>query len=349
MQITAVPVRDFSELGRVWRELEARDAAPPFFRGWTWTGCLAEERFPDPLLLRATDAGELVGLAIFNRRAGRLCLGESGDAALDAPFVEHNGPLLHPRHRSVDLVADLLRTALAQPGVRRLVLGGVDAAVLAAAPGVRLRAQERAAPWVDLDAVRGGCGDHLSSLSANARYQLRRSFRALAQPDLRSAETLETALEWLEDLMRLHELRWRASGKPGAFATPWLRRFHRELVSRGHPRGEVEVLRLAAAGEIHGYLYNFRHGGRTIAYQSGMAATPSGSHGKPGLTAHALAIQLAIDRGDAAYDFLAGAHRYKSSLANAVDALHWAEYVPSRSVVGIGLRAARAIGLLPGR
>jgi CelD/BcsL family acetyltransferase involved in cellulose biosynthesis len=88
------PVRCFAELGSAWRSLEAEAADLSFFQSWTWVGCLAEERYPDPVLLRAERGGRVLGMALFNRRRGRLCLAESGDAAIDAPFIEHNGPLL---------------------------------------------------------------------------------------------------------------------------------------------------------------------------------------------------------------------------------------------------------------
>ena len=65
--IALVPVTDFAALGDRWRALEAQ-ADCSFFQSWTWTGCLAEERFPDPVLLEARQDGETVALALFNRR-----------------------------------------------------------------------------------------------------------------------------------------------------------------------------------------------------------------------------------------------------------------------------------------
>lgn len=53
-------VTDWAEPGKRWRELEAR-ANCSFFQSWTWTGCLAEERFPDPVLLQAEREGASLG------------------------------------------------------------------------------------------------------------------------------------------------------------------------------------------------------------------------------------------------------------------------------------------------
>ena len=87
---------DFAELGRRWSDLESRSACS-FFLSWTWTGCLIEERFPNPVLVEAIDDGRTVALALFNRtrRWGVpvLWLHESGDPALDCPWIEQNGVL----------------------------------------------------------------------------------------------------------------------------------------------------------------------------------------------------------------------------------------------------------------
>ena len=47
--------------------------------------------------------------------------------------------------------------------------------------------------------------------------------------------------------------------------------------------------------------------------------------------------------GVAAYDLLAGNHRYKTSLANGVAALHWIEVLPPASLPGLLHRARAAL------
>ena len=65
IQVRLSGIADISALETRWRALEAR-AEASFFQTWTWTGCLAAERFPDPVLAEATEDGETVGLALFN-------------------------------------------------------------------------------------------------------------------------------------------------------------------------------------------------------------------------------------------------------------------------------------------
>jgi CelD/BcsL family acetyltransferase involved in cellulose biosynthesis len=222
----------------------------------------------------------------------------------------------------------------------------VDAAHVAAARqagAVRLLRQSPA-PWLDLTAL--GQGGLPAALSANTRYQLRRSDRAYAARGpirVDRAATLAEAEDFLDALAVLHQATWTARGKPGAFANPFFRVFHRALLARALPRGEAEVLRIAAGAAAIGYLYNFRHRGRVLAYQSGFDYAAAGPHQKPGLTCHHAAIALCRREGAVAYDFLAGGDRYKTSLANATTALFWLDLAPRLSLRGAAYWAERFI------
>jgi len=339
VRIHQTRIESFATLGEEWRALEARLPEASVFQGWSWVGCLAHERYPDPVLLRAESGGRTVGLALFNRAGGRLCLAESGEAALDAPFIEHNAPLAAP-----EAVAPLLDAAWRLRGMRRLVLNGVAPAVLEAAGGVAWRRQKREAPFLDLAAVRAAGGDPLALCSANTRQQIRRSDRAYATRGALRIEVASTpaeALGFFDALLPLHAATWQARGRPGAFATPFLQRFHRALIAEAVPRGEVWMTRVQAGAEVLGVLYNLRRGGRLSAYQSGLDHAGAGRHEKPGLTSHALAIGHAVAAGEAVYDFLAGADRYKLSLASGSAPLWWAELVRPWSLAGVAARLRR--------
>lgn len=341
LRITVAPLPDPAGLAAAWRMLEDR-APASFFQSWSWVGCRAAARFPDAVLLRAEQSGETVGLALGNRRDGALWLGESGDPALDAVYVEHNGLLLTRAAGAAR--SDCLRALLGVTG--RVRLSGTDAAHLAAARAVgavRLRRQH-AAPFVDFAALRGA---FLESLSANTRYQLRRSDRAYAAAGplrVDAATTLAEAEAFLDALAALHQATWTARGAPGAFANPAFAVFHRELLARALPRGEAELLRVAAGPRVIGYLYNFRHRGRVLAYQSGFDYPGAGRHEKPGLTCHHAAIERARRDGMAAYDFLAGGDRYKTSFANADAALYWLDVARRLSPRGLAYRLGRMLG-----
>lgn len=327
------PVADLAALGAEWRAFEAK-ADGSFFQSWTWTGCLADARFSDPCLLRVTQAGRVVALGLFNRRRnlwGRaeFRLGESGDPGWDAVFIEENGLLLA---REVAAQRDeVIAAGLAAFGGARVILSGVDEAHLRAA-GRRGSAREiRPAPFIDLVgevAPPSGApsGGFLAGCSANTRQQLRRSARSYAARgaiSLRRAATVAEAHACLDALATLHQQSWTKRGKPGAFANPRFRQFHRELIARGHPRGEIDLLCLSAGEEVFAYLYQFLWRGQVASYQSGFDFAGARRHEKPGLTAHHLAIEHYAAKGARCYDFLAGAARYKKSLANNERIMYW--------------------------
>src|SRR6188472_920095 len=117
VRITVSEVREWVAVEAAWRTLETQ-TQPSFFQSWTWVGCLADERFPEPILLRAERDGRTVGLALLNRVRGwfgteRLLLNESGNPALDSVYVEHNGVLL--ARDAADLLPACLHAMLTAP------------------------------------------------------------------------------------------------------------------------------------------------------------------------------------------------------------------------------------------
>jgi CelD/BcsL family acetyltransferase involved in cellulose biosynthesis len=325
---------DWATLEAEWRALESQ-ADGSFFQSWTWVGCRVRERFTDPFLLRATEAGRVVGLALLNRvghPAARrvlptLRLHETGRETEDSVFVEHNGPLL--ARGCPHLMQPMLARALR---LGRLVLSGVgdDVRDAAAAVGRCTIAASRPAPYLRLAGASEA--DWLAGRGASTRYQLRRSrrrYEAAGKLVLRRAADASEGLSFLTELAALHQAVWEARGLGGAFAEPAFTAFHQALIARGLPRGEVELLRLSAAGDdrqvVVGYLYNFRWRNIVYTYQGGFDYAAAGPHQVPGLTCHHLAIEAAIADGGRVYDFLAGEARYKRSLASDETMLHWLE------------------------
>ncbi len=357
--ITLSRVEDFAAIGERWRRLEARSDCS-FFQSWTWTGCLVEERFPDPVLVEATEAGETVALALFNRRQHRfgadtLLLGETGIAALDRPYIEDNG-VLCIAGRAAELTTACLQAARfgrldgrrPWPG-RRLVISGIDDAALAATRlvvGSTWVSHSEPAPYVEILQPERENDDYLARRSANTRQQLRRSDRSYADFGslrLQRAGSLAEAHRFLDEMAKLHQASWVARGQPGCFADPFFGRFHHALIERGLPRGEIDLLRIAAGPQVIGILYNFRFRGRMLAYQSGFDYAGSDRRRKPGLTCHHQAIQFCAGEAITVYDFLAGGDRYKYSLADGVRTQHWVELAAGWSAQGLWRRAKRRL------
>ncbi len=316
-RITVEPIGNPHTLAQRWQAVESR-ADAGFFRSWTLLGCLAEQRFAQARLLAVTQDGADVALALLGAGRHRTWLNQTGDAIQDGIFIEHNG-LLAVRGAGVD-IAGALRVAR---GRGRLVLSGVDDATLAAAAraGALQVEQSRWAPAVRLDQLGR---PYLETLSANARAQIRRSMR-LYGPELTlvRAGTLEAALASFAEMVELHQESWRRRRQPGAFAEPAMRLFHAALIARAWPRGEADLLRITAGGQHVGTLYNFVQDGVASSYQSGFAPTED-ARLKPGLVCHTLAIAHYAALGARVYDLLGGAERYKLTLAQGGQMLHWA-------------------------
>jgi len=332
--IAIVPLMDFPSLAESWLELERR-ADCSFFQSWAWTGCLADERFAEPWLLSARRGDDLVALGLFNRgprprwRLGRpLLLGETGEAACDSIFIEHNGLLLDAAE-SHDLARSCWAAlaAHAQLGRTRWMLSGVPADIPASLPPGRLPRilARRPAPYLDF-ARFAAEASLLDQLSANARQQLRRSLRAwekIGPLALDWARDADEAGGFLTNLKALHQTYWTGRGKPGAFAEPFFERFHRALIARVSSGQSADLIRIRAGERTVGYLYNLVHGGWVAAYQSGFDFGPDADELRPGLICHLLAIGHYRAAGMRIYDFLAGEARYKRSLANAESELLW--------------------------
>ena len=315
-----------------WRDLESR-AAPSFFQSWTWIGTLLDTVAFAPILVVARMDGRVIGLGLLaagtRKRFGfawpTLSLNETGVPNYDRIFIEDNG-FVAERGLEDDVTSACLRFVVEQmPEWSELHLSGVPDAVLRSARALPLpiwRDHERPSPVVDIAAMDG---DNLAPLSANLRQQIRRSMRAYLKRGelaLTPSSDLAEAQDRFADMVELHQLRWSAKGKAGAFADPFVSRFHRQLLTRAFQRGEADVLRTAAGSQTIGLLYTFFYRGEAYAYQSGFRYEAD-RHLKPGLVSHLLALDHGRRRGIGRYRLLAGDSRYKRSLASQAYTLHW--------------------------
>ena len=317
----------------IWRGLEAQ-ARPPYFLTWgwieNWIACLPREEAPRLHVISA--GGAPIGAFFLGQRrvvrhgivpSRALYLNATGTTRVDELCLEHNAIL---GAANLDL-----------PGLLDALPGGWDELVLPALsraefPGNALDApldryrvcidRVAAAPFVDLARVRAA-GDYFAVLRPGVRAQLRRAQRGFGELNLDVAADEGEAADIYGELVRLHGLRWRARGQAGAFADPWFDRFHRRLIAERFRHGEIQLLRLRAGATTVGCLYNLVAGGRVLFYQSGLESFDD-PHLKPGYLCHAAAVRLNAASGHAVYDLLAGASRYKQSLATDEVDLVWA-------------------------
>lgn len=162
----------------------------------------------------------------------------------------------------------------------------------------------------------GGFDAYLGRLSSNSRQQARRLLREGEQAgthfELIGMDRVACAFD---DLVRLHQERWTADGKPGVFATPRFVEFHRNLIWQWLPVGRVILARLSLASEPVAVLYGFLTRQTFDFYQSGIRLETAGRLRSPGNLAHLLLMKALTSQGVTAYDFLRGSSSYKERLA----------------------------------
>lgn len=318
----------------VWLALEGRSDAS-FFLSWNWIGTWLETTGARPLVVTLRQGDSVLGLALVQdsrqRRLGVIpvrvgALHETGAARQDSLYIEYNGALCAPE-APAQAFGRMLRAVMAQ-SVDELRLSAIAPALVAQAQAIGWVVTTHSAARcyaVDLAALRAAGGAYVDSLGANARQQIRRSARLYAARGavtLAPAASLAQAREFFAGLTALHRQTWQRRGQAGAFADPFFRRFHDRLLEVLWPQGAVEVLRIAAGAQAIGYLYNFRHRGSVLNYQSGFAPETD-NRLKPGLLSHALCVERHLSGTASRYDLMAGEARYKQSLAAPHAELAW--------------------------
>jgi CelD/BcsL family acetyltransferase involved in cellulose biosynthesis len=347
------PLPPLEVLGSMWKRL---DAAGPhsFFLTWTWIGtwlrCLPTP--PRAMLLRATRAGETVGLAVVTLVRGirsgmhvnQAHLNSTGDPAYDCITIEHNG-FASSGIRTEELWAALQDwVAVGASSVDEFILEAVDPEQLVG--GDRLPTIERSeygyraplANFTTLDAW-------MSSLSRNSRQQLRRSIRAYERKGALSidvARDAQSALTFFAHMRALHISSWMRRKNRHAFSNPFFETFHRSLIRHGVPNGTVDLLRVCAGDQAIGYLYNFRHHGTVSSYQSGFDDVDSQL--RPGYVCHALAIAHYAAAGMSSYDFLGGTNQLKQSFGPERYSLCWYRLHKKTPLFRADVMARRVIG-----
>ncbi len=165
----------------------------------------------------------------------------------------------------------------------------------------------------------GTWADFLEGLGSGLRYKIRRGLREFEKQggSYDVVESADQLAEASDTLIRLHQQRWTAKGKPGAFHSEKRRRFHELFMPMALERGWLRLGVLRVHGEPIGAIYNFRYAGKVAFYQSGITIAEN-NHLRPGLLMHALEIRSAIEAGCTEYDFLKRGHSdYKDAWTTA--------------------------------
>lgn len=164
--------------------------------------------------------------------------------------------------------------------------------------------------------ISGGFEAYLKRLPSprrqKTRYLLREGERALVKFEIIDNKSAFLAFD---ELMSLHQERWIADGKQGAFAAQRFVEFHRSLIKGWLPLGRIWIARLSIENVPIAVLYGFAYGKKFDFYQCGVKRDSSLPLQSPGNLANVLLIKTLAEHGYNEYDFLRGSSLYKNSLA----------------------------------
>jgi CelD/BcsL family acetyltransferase involved in cellulose biosynthesis len=145
---------------------------------------------------------------------------------------------------------------------------------------------------------------------ANLRNACSRTRREGSAPiELAQADTVS---EFLDDLFRLHELRWKEMGEAGVLRDERVQRFHRSVALRLLADGVLRLYRMRVNDRTVAVIYSLFHGGTVFCYLQGF--DPAFSHLSPGTQLMFAVLEDAVKLGMRRFDFLRGEEAYK---------MHW--------------------------
>ncbi len=148
---------------------------------------------------------------------------------------------------------------------------------------------------------------YLGTLGKSLRADIKRA----ARPNALVVEPMvgSERLAGFEQLVALHQARWKKRWMPGSFRGRALKFHRRFLQLASEEQAMIWRATDAESKQPVGYLYSLRHQKTTSYYQAGI--DPANTKYSPGSSLVAAAIQDAISRGDDTFDLLRGEEPYK--------------------------------------
>ncbi|HPD13594.1 MAG TPA: GNAT family N-acetyltransferase [Planctomycetota bacterium] len=326
MRVRAITTEaDWQRLEPEWDPLVERAASATVFLTWEWLVPWWRHfaaKGDELAILAAREGDTLVGLAPLYRsrvaaahRLGSLRrLGVVGDRSGDSEYLDF---AIAPGREADVLPAFLDAIERDERGWDLLHLHLMPAASPNLAPLRRLAAERgwlvesKSVPCLAIR-LPGAWEQYLATLQPRFRSKLRSLERRFGADDAAAFEMCADAAalpERLESLFALHQRRWRAAGKPGAFADAARRGFYRDMGEAFLRRGWLRLWSLRLGGRFVAHEFSFEHLGRVYFLQQAYDLACSDQNVGTALKAHV--IRQSIAGGARAYDFLAGAAPYK--------------------------------------
>ncbi|MBC8386241.1 MAG: GNAT family N-acetyltransferase [Gammaproteobacteria bacterium] len=314
------------ELKENWLEIETV-AQPSFFLSWDWMSNWIETYAPELVVITAHYQNKLVAIGLFTYSTEKrhkiisskqLRLNQTGNNDLDQIWIEYNDFICIPEHQhhAINASIQMLQKKTYQ----------WDELIFSMSPSLRYESllsenfqikviDKTPCYAVDLSKIRASKHPYIETISANSRYQIRRSIRKYKQLygkiDLTIASNLEEAMSYFHEAGNEHKNRWSDSG----FKNPRFIEFHENLINRNLAKGSVELIKVTSGKKVIAIMYNLIQNKNVYFYLQGLSYE-SDNKLKPGLVAHSLITQYYLDKGMNLYDYMGGYSQYKAQLAS---------------------------------
>ncbi len=147
--------------------------------------------------------------------------------------------------------------------------------------------------------------DFLNEISSSLRYKIRHNQRRLIQNDIsfRKTSAITELGNDFQELVRLHQLRWKSQGMPGSFNGGKFTSFQKSVMAEMIQNRHIELWFMSLAGRNIAALYNINYRNKIFFYQAGLDVSFDKKIA-PGVLLHNHCIQDAIKSGLHEYDFL---------------------------------------------
>lgn len=330
LKVSKVSINSYSSeaLQGLWLQFEADNLS--FFTSWFWLSTWLAQMKPAAELFLCHQNEQLIGFGLFVRhetqqkgfRWQSYHLHATGETSADQIWIEHNQVVASKANQDKVALA-FCRYILANSLAEEVVLPGFLQSSCTRIERSMGSSSIEEIYWqsksyvFELTAEYADFANLLSVWSKNTRSQIKRSIKAyesLGEINMQFAQSVGQAIIWLKQAGELHQTQWTDSG----FANPRFVNFHHALIKSSFEHGLIDVIKVEVNGTVLVYLYNFKYQGHVYFYLSAINYEHKGNQFRPGLMAHAYAIQYYASQGMKYYDFMAGEARYKASLANQV-------------------------------
>lgn len=329
-------IEEFSGLEKTWNDLLSASPSDNFFLRWEWLWNwwqVYSEKSDELAIFLLFSGNEITGIAPFYvrkkllgglypvKRMMFLSTQESGEGDVGSDYMD----IIYMKGNEDEFVHLIFELIVRQNLCDEIYLSKIDNtsatfSLFQKEAGdinfLKIIANEFVSPYIELPST---WEDYLNSLSSTMRYKIRNERRKLTKFKniiFRKAESETELNSGFDEIVRLHQQRWKSRGMRGAFSHDKFLTFHSRIIPAMKRNGHLELILVSEDDQTRGAIYNFLYRNKIYFYQSGIDT--NATKAAFGYLLHSYCIEEAIKRGMDEYDFLpkGGTDDYKDRFSN---------------------------------